>query len=130
MGKCGRREPGPPWVVEMAARLTYDCTRCGACCTNPDENRAEHFVDYVEVRPGDTLLEEPALVRRLVIYNAEGVPHLRLDRDGKCLALRGAVGKRVRCTIYEHRPTGCRRVEAGSPRCLEHRRERGLENLR
>jgi Fe-S-cluster containining protein len=104
----------------------FDCTRCGACCTNPDENRAEGFVDYVEVRPRDSLLERPELVRRLVIYNAEGVPHLRLDAAGRCLALRGRLGHRVRCTVYEHRPTGCRRVEAGSDRCLAHRRERAI----
>jgi Fe-S-cluster containining protein len=103
-----------------------DCTRCGACCTNPDENRAEGFVDYVEVLARDALLDEPELVRRLVVYNADGLAHLRLDATGRCLALRGRLGRRVRCTIYEHRPTGCRKVEPGSERCLAHRRERSL----
>jgi Fe-S-cluster containining protein len=111
----------------MARRSeALDCTRCGACCTNPDENRAEGFVDYVEVLPRDALLERPDLVRRLVVYNPDGRPHLRLDASGRCLALRGRLGRRVRCTIYEHRPTGCRRVEPGSERCLAHRRERNL----
>jgi Fe-S-cluster containining protein len=105
-----------------------DCTRCGACCTNPDENKRENFVDYVEVRPRDAVLDEPDLVRRLVVYNREGVPHLRLDSAGRCLALRGRIGRRVRCTIYEHRPAACRKVEPGSERCLAHRREHHLMN--
>jgi Fe-S-cluster containining protein len=104
----------------------FDCTRCGACCTNPEENRAEHFLDYVEVQPQDGLLEKPDLVRRFVVYNADGIPHLRLHHDGRCLALRGKLGQRVTCTIYGDRPTGCRKVEAGSERCLRYRRERGL----
>jgi Fe-S-cluster containining protein len=107
-------------------REALDCTRCGACCTNPDENRAEGYVDYVEVLAKDSLLAEPDLVRRLVVYNGAGEPHLRLHQDGRCLALRGRLGHRVRCTIYEHRPTACRKVEPGSERCLAHRCERQL----
>jgi len=107
---------------------TLDCTRCGACCTNTAENRAEQFIDYVEVRARDALLARPELVRRLVVYNGDGVPHLRLDPAGRCLALRGGIGRRVRCTIYEQRPTACHRVEPGSERCLAHRREHGLVN--
>ena len=105
---------------------TFDCTRCGACCANPDENRAEHFVDYVEVLRRDTLWARPELVRRLVVYNGDGVPHLRLHPDGRCLALRGSIGGRVRCTVYEHRPAACRKVEPGSERCIAHRREHRL----
>jgi Fe-S-cluster containining protein len=104
----------------------FDCTRCGACCTNPDENRAEGFVDYVEVVPRDAIWAEPRLAQRFVVYNAEGQPHLRLHQDGRCLALRGRLGRSVRCTIYEHRPAACRKVEPGSERCLAHRRERSL----
>jgi Fe-S-cluster containining protein len=110
----------------MSRANPFDCTRCGACCANPDENRSEQFLDYVEVRARDRLLEKPELVRRFVVYNSEGVPHLRLHPDGRCLALRGRIGHRVTCTIYDDRPTGCRKVEAGSERCLAYRRERGL----
>jgi Fe-S-cluster containining protein len=104
----------------------YDCTRCGACCTNPAENRAEGFVHYVELEPGDRILARPDLTRKLVVHDADGVPHLRLDRDGRCLALRGRLGDRVKCSIYHERPHACRRVEAGSAACQRARRDQGL----
>lgn len=104
----------------------YDCVQCGACCCNPPENRAEGYTDYVEVDARAPLLHKPELVRRLVIYNADGVPHLRLHSDGRCLALRGRVGKQVRCTIYADRPQPCRKVEAGSALCRRYRSAHGL----
>jgi Fe-S-cluster containining protein len=113
-------------VRASRAAAVFDCTRCGACCSNPAENRAEGFVDYVEVRPGDRLLEKPELVRRLVLRGADGALHLRLDEDGRCSALRGKIGRRVRCTIYRDRPQSCRKVQPGTPRCLYERRARGL----
>ena len=30
-----------------------DCQRCGACCCNTDENRAEGYVWYVQFHDGD-----------------------------------------------------------------------------
>ncbi len=104
-----------------------DCQRCGACCTNPDENRAEGFRSYVEVRAGEALLGKPDLVKRYTVVDGDGVVHLRLDPSERCVALRGRLGGRVSCAIYAHRPRGCRLVEAGSPRCHAARRERGLE---
>ena len=109
----------------MSAR--YDCTACGACCTNPDENRAEGFPYYVEVDRGCTLLQKADLKKRYVVEDPEGVPHLRLDPSQRCAALVGKLGKKVNCTIYAHRPRGCRLVEAGSPRCIQARRERGID---
>ena len=111
----------------MALSAVFDCTRCGACCSNPDENRAEGFVDYVEVLPRDRLWRKPEQRRRLTIVNDSGAVHMRLDRDHRCSALRGKLGQRVRCAIYEDRPTGCRLVEAGGDRCRQYRRERGID---
>ena len=53
--------------------------------------------------------------------------HLRLDPAGRCLALRARIGGRVEGTVYALRPDGCRRVEPGSERCLQYRRERGVD---
>lgn len=103
-----------------------DCQRCGACCCNPDENRAEGFRYYVEVHPDSRLLRREDLRKRYVVEDESGVPHLRLDPSGRCAALRGKLGQNVQCSIYD-RPRGCRLVEPGTPRCLQARRERGLE---
>lgn len=107
----------------MSAALTIeDCQRCGACCVNTPSNRAEGFISYVEISPSDPILKRRDLVKKLVVLDEEGVPHLRLAKDGRCLALAGALMKNVRCTIYNHRPSPCRRVEPGSKLCLEYRR--------
>jgi Fe-S-cluster containining protein len=103
-----------------------DCTTCGACCVNPLENEAEGFRTWVEVAPGEPLLKRKDLVRKLVVVDADGGRHLRLDRDGRCLALQGALGRRVSCRIYAQRPKPCRRVQAGDPDCLRYRAERGI----
>jgi Fe-S-cluster containining protein len=108
-----------------------DCTTCGACCTNPDENVAENYPWYLEVR--DTpLLDERSrahanLAKKHVVYDPDGVPHLRLDPSGRCTALVGKIGARVRCTIYELRPKGCRMLMPGDERCLQARKERGID---
>ncbi len=104
----------------------YDCTSCGACCRNPDENRAEGYVWYLEVR--DTkLLQKKDLAKKLVVYDPDGVPHLRLDPSGRCVALAGKIGKRAHCTIYALRPKGCRLLMPGDPKCLVARRELGID---
>ena len=102
-----------------------DCLTCGACCTNPQENRDEGFRDWVEIEPGEVILKRK-VAQKLVVRNADGVPHLRLDGD-RCAALRGKLGQRVLCSVYEIRPRACRRVEAGSERCHQYRRERNIE---
>ncbi|MEZ4406356.1 MAG: YkgJ family cysteine cluster protein [Polyangiales bacterium] len=104
----------------------FDCRRCGACCCNPDENRREGSVDWVEVGDHEPILKDEALARRLVVVNDKGERHLRLDDAGRCLALRGKVGKRVECTVYALRADGCRKVASGSAMCLQYRAERGV----
>ncbi|HVK75736.1 MAG TPA: YkgJ family cysteine cluster protein [Kofleriaceae bacterium] len=104
-----------------------DCRRCGACCVNLPANAAEGFVGWVEVEPGDRLLDQAELARKLVVRDADGVPHLKLAPDGRCLALRGRLGERVRCDVYHHRPSPCRRVQAGDPLCRRYRQAHGLD---
>ncbi len=106
----------------------FDCVACGACCVNPDENRREGYVWFVEVR-GTKLLEKKELAKPLVVFDPDGVPHLRLDPGtGRCVALRGKLGRKVSCAIYDYRPKGCRMVEPGDRRCLAARAERGIGN--
>ena len=104
-----------------------DCRTCGACCVNLPENRAEGFVSWVEVADDDRLLRRADLVRKHVVRDADGVPHLRLAADGRCLALRGAIGRDVRCGIYSERPSPCRRVQPGDALCARYRAAHGLD---
>lgn len=105
----------------MAVAEEFDCQRCGACCKNPSENVAEGVTAYVEVASTDAILSKKDLVRKLVVLTDEGTPVLRLDAEGRCLALRGRLGSKVSCAIYAHRPSPCRRVERGSKLCLRYR---------
>ena len=108
----------------MAAEL--DCRRCGACCVNHPANRDEGFIYWVEIGDDDAILERADLVTKHVIRDADGVPHLRMAADGRCLALRGTLGADVRCGIYHQRPTPCRRVQPGDALCLRYRDAHGL----
>lgn len=110
----------------MSASDSLDCRSCGACCRNTRENVVEGFADYVEIERGDAILRKPDLMRRYAVVNDAGVPHLRLDPEGRCLALKGALGKRVRCAIYHERPSPCRRVQAGSELCVAYRAGIGI----
>ena len=106
--------------------MIFDCRTCGACCVNLPENRAEGFSSWVEVEPDDPLLRRTDLVRKHVVRDADGVPHLRLADDGRCLALAGALGRAVRCTIYRDRPSPCRRVQPGDALCQRYRAARAI----
>lgn len=112
----------------MTSAKTYDCCTCGACCVNPDKNRAEGSVDYVMIDDEESrLLSKPALAKRHVRFDARGTAWLRIDQSGRCTALEGKLGKRVKCVVYANRPRGCRIVEPGTPECLAARKERGIE---
>jgi len=107
--------------------VTFDCQRCGACCCNPAENRAEGFREYVLVDARSRLLRRRRILDRYTVPNARGERHLKLaGSDERCAALEGALGRRVRCAVYADRPAACRRVEAGSAGCLQSRAERGI----
>jgi hypothetical protein len=101
-----------------------DCQRCGACCCNRDENRAAGVTTSVEIDdPRSRLLTRDDLRKRYTVRDEAGVPHLRLDPADRCSALVGRLGVDVRCVVYAWRPRGCRVVTAGSPECLEARRQ-------
>ncbi|MGE5047567.1 MAG: YkgJ family cysteine cluster protein [Deltaproteobacteria bacterium] len=108
--------------------MIFDCQSCGACCCNTDENRAEAYVDYVEVKPRAALSKHPRLLRRLTVVNADGERHMRLrGAEQRCVALEGKLGQHVSCAIYELRPAACRDVKPGSRECRRDRKERGIE---
>ncbi len=103
-----------------------DCQRCGACCVNHPDNQTDGYTAYVAVDAGERILRKSDLVERYVNVDHPEGPHLRLAGDGRCAALLGRLGDRVRCAIYFHRPGPCRRVEAGSQACLDYRAAHGV----
>ncbi len=108
----------------MDPRADYDCQACGACCCNSSENAAEGTRWWVEIGERERILSHRKVAQRHVHRDDDGVAHLRMDDRGRCTALRGALGQRVSCAIYEVRPRACRRVEPGSQDCERARRER------
>ncbi|GAC1352990.1 MAG: hypothetical protein NVS3B20_09170 [Polyangiales bacterium] len=108
-------------------KVVYDCVKCGACCYNPDENREIGYIDYVEIATSDRILRKVDLVRRLVVLDDDLIPHMRHSHLQRCAALKGELGKKVGCTIYLDRPTSCHTFTAGSRRCKQYRRERGID---
>ena len=122
-----RAAAAPPTGESGVQVGVFDCVRCGACCVNSEENRAEAYPWYVEVEDRRSpLLRVAELRRRFVQEDPAGRPHLRLDGRGRCLALGGRLGAAVSCAVYEHRPMGCRRVSAGDASCRQARVEQGL----
>ena len=108
--------------------LVFDCQTCGACCYNTDENRAEAYLDYVEITPRARLRQHPALLRKLTVLNDKGERHMKLKgAEQRCIALEGKLGQRVSCSIYELRPPSCRVVKPGSKECRRDRKERGID---
>lgn len=117
----------------MSHDPVFDCQSCGACCCNPLENRAAGYFEYVQVHERDALSEpeHSDLRARLTFTNDKGEVHLLLTpHEQRCVALKGSLGRNVRCEIYDLRPTGCRRLEAGSERCRQYRLERGVDQPR
>ena len=108
-------------------KTVYDCVTCGACCCNPNDNRELSYIDYIEIESDDRILKKPNLLRRLVVLDNNLVPHMKLDRYQRCAALTGRLGQRVACGIYADRPASCHSFVAGSRRCKQYRRDRGID---
>ena len=105
----------------MIPKVTNDdCRTCGACCgpTYDDETHVDLFdVDVARL--------SPAYRRTNVAHSGTGLA-LRTKRTKQsgtvCVALRGTVGRRVSCGIYDRRPDACRCFSPGGAACLEARR--------
>ena len=108
----------------MAKRLPIvaeTCRKCGACCVSPYDS--DRYVDLDE--------DDPARFSLLFRKHAVVGRSLRTKHDAAgncvCVALRGTVGQRVSCSVYENRPRVCRAFRPGSGDCRQARRELSLE---
>lgn len=104
-----------------------DCQLCGACCYNPADNQAEGRFDTIVVEPESRLLKKAELRKRYVVMREDGDPTMRMEPNGRCVALQGRLGNACSCRIYADRPRGCRLVEKGSKACLIARADHGLD---
>lgn len=85
-----------------------DCYNCGACC---------EYYSIIDVDFGDAnyaWLKENGYLKEVITHGADVMKQVD---DRRCIALVGEIGKDAKCSIYEHRPDGCRDYKEGSYRC-------------
>jgi Fe-S-cluster containining protein len=115
------REGNSVSVGEAAGeQVELDCLTCGACCFQ---------------RPGTILLSEDDLLRFARAERRDILEQLepghfssmafKMNEAGSCV-FHGTAGEPHACQIYEDRGDVCREFQAGSPQCLEFRRDRGV----
>lgn len=80
------------------------CLTCGACCIG--YRASFYWAECDDAVPR-------GVPERLTVRVSPFRRAMRRSRTGRCVALRGAPGRRVRCSIYERRPSVCRAFEPG-----------------
>ena len=101
----------------------FDCVSCGACCAYFSEN----VYDEDDKLIGRGIWVSTDDVSRLpdnLVYTINGDSWLLKKNRPKnghyeCKSLRGTIGKKVKCSIYDRRPFTCRVFEPGSEKCLK-----------
>jgi uncharacterized protein len=116
--------------VDMADDVDNPCLSCGACCQH---FRISMYMGEMASSPGGTVPDELVSPVNPVIVCMKGTE----AGHGRCIALRGVVGKPgIRCEIYHLRPTPCREyrvwLEDGTPNpdCQRLRTNIGLPPLK
>ena len=76
-----------------------DCQSCGACCSYFTVELLREKEDFEKV-------PERLTRKRLVVFNHRDTEMIR-DKNERCIALRGEIGKHTACSIYPQRPFAC-----------------------
>lgn len=92
------------------------CLDCGACCAS---YRVSFYWAEAPERGLPEALYEP-LGRWYACMRGTASAPVR------CAALDGEIGRAVTCTVYEHRPSPCRALQAGDEHCRRARARHGL----
>lgn len=114
-----------------------DCQSCGLCCVSVYDQEVFADVDEADCeRLGVAWVRRNVLFPSLFDQLVGGVPAIKTkwlaQRSGPmrgkracvCVALRGTLLKKVRCSVYDRRPQSCRdSVEPGDLVCLDLRGE-------
>lgn len=108
--------------------MSNPCQTCGACCATYrvsfHSGESDEFVGG-SVPAG---LIEPITAAMVCMRGTAAQPP-------RCIALRGEIGREVRCAIYEFRPSACcdfaplAAVGRGDEACNDARRRHGLPSL-
>jgi Fe-S-cluster containining protein len=108
--------------------MSNPCVSCGACCAH---FRVTFY--WGEADPATGAVTPPDLTFKLSPHHA--VMRGTEGRAPRCVALHGAIGQQVACTIYEQRPSPCREFQASwvdgvhNARCDRARAAHGLPPL-
>lgn len=112
--------------IDMADDPKNPCQSCGVCCTH---FRISFFYGECDSNGG-------IVPSKLVIpINNTFVAMKGSEHGGRCIALTGEIGKNIGCSIYENRPSSCRKFhvwdEEGTPnpKCQTLREKAGLPQL-
>lgn len=118
------------------AAESVNCETCGACCRASSfmEFPLRPFADMTDTEAQEIEEKHPGSVTLTVPSGWTFDPQrfvmaIKSGEHGRCVALKGKVGKKVSCAIYEDRPSTCREFEPGSEHCLEARRKSGMRLL-
>ncbi len=109
----------------------YDCQACGACCISNWDTETYIYVSDNDIRRLRMAYAEPTVKRLVGGLDDPMEQGIRTKKNTQghiaCIALRGAVGKRCSCGIYEARPKVCRGFKPGSESCQYARQEAGID---
>ena len=95
------------------------CLDCGACCAS---YRVSFYSAEADVNGiADSMVQALTPVYSCLSGTNQSRPH--------CQALVGEVGKVVKCSMYEQRPSPCRELQPGDDKCQKARAKHGLAAL-
>lgn len=96
------------------------CLSCGACCAF--YRVSFYWAEIVERAIPEKLIEQ--LTPHHACLTGTNNPNPR------CVALEGEVGKCVKCTAYEQRPSPCHELSVGDEKCNKARLKYGLPPIK
>jgi len=124
-GVDAENRPGSTPVPTQPIRISL-CERCGACCAFFPVTFPQADLEKAEV---------PAILKQFSLTSGKLLRIMRGTelKPPRCIALQGEIGVRVRCSIYNQRPTTCRKFirswecDTGNTLCDRARCVMGLE---
>ncbi len=96
--------------------MAVDCQDCGCCC-RPLQDGMAYYARLTE-EDIERLRKMWPIVFRLPMVGSAHLRTRHTDENTVCELLRGDIGERCECSVYEHRPQVCRDFAQGSRSCI------------